>query len=183
MESRQLRARPRSIRSGIRLAGRRGTRGRGFTLIELLVVLLLLTITLGLIGLNLGNDNTDRVREEASRLTALLQAARDEAILQGQVLAVQFNADGYRFLRVDAKGQLKPLEQDESFRPRQLPEGMTLTVEIDSVPAQGEAGMILDPSGQMPPFTLTLHLGEAAWQTHYANGRIRSGAPGSEHAG
>ena len=146
-------------------------------------MLLLITITLGLIGLNLGDNNTDRVRDEANRLTALLQGARDEAILQGQILAVQFGSDGYRFMRVDAKGQLKPLEQDETFRPRRLPEGMTLSVEIDNIPAEGDTGMIFEPSGQMPPFILTLHLGEAAWQMRYANGRIRSAAPGSGNEG
>jgi general secretion pathway protein H len=158
-------------------------RAAGFTLIELLVVLLLLTITLGLVGLNLGGGDRDRVRDEASRLAALLQTARDEAILQGQVLVVEFNRDGYRFLRVDDKGRLSPLEHDDSFRPRHLPEGMTLVLELDGTPAAAGSGMVLEPSGQLPAFILTLRLGETSWETRHDSGRIRAQSPGGADAG
>lgn len=152
----------------------------GFTLIELLVVLLLLSIMLGLVGLNLGSNDQDRVRDEAARIAALLQGARDEAILEGQIRVVQFGDGGYRFLQVDGAGQLAALETDDSFRPRQLPEGMTLVLNLDGAAANAETGILLDPSGQLPAFTLTLRLGEASWQTRHAgDGRIRARAPGS----
>jgi general secretion pathway protein H len=156
---------------------------RGFTLIELLVVLLLLTITIGIVGINLGSNDSDRVRNESSRLAALLQTARDEAILQGQILAVQFQPDGYLFLRVNEKGTLTPLETDDTLRPRRLPEGMSLTVDIDGVPAENGAGLIFEPSGQLPSFVLTLRYGEAAWHTRNENGRIRALSPEALHAG
>lgn len=149
--------------------------GTGFTLIELLVVLLVLTVTIGLVSVNLGGGDTDRVRDEAERAVALLQTARDEAILQGVIIAVQFQAGGYRFLRLDNRGKLGVLDSDDTFRPRQLPEGMTLAVVIDGAPATGEAGLVLEPSGQLPTFTLTFQLGEAAWLARGENGgRLRS---------
>lgn len=156
----------------------------GFTLIELVVVLLILTLTIGLIGLNLGDSDNDRVREEADRVAALLQTARDEAILQGRILAVQFQAGGYRFLRVDSQGKLGPLTGDETFRPRNLPEGMTLSLVLDGAPGTAETGLVLEPSGQIPPFTLTFRLGNAAWQARGENGgRVRSAHPDEPHAG
>jgi general secretion pathway protein H len=141
----------------------------------LLVVLLILTVTIGVIGVNLTANETDRVRDEADRLVALLQTARDEAILQGQIIAVQFQPDGYRFLRIDAQGKLAEIESDETFRPRRLPDDMTLSVEIEGTPATEQAGLVMEPSGQMPPVVLTLRVGDLRWYAvHESAGRLRS---------
>lgn len=158
---------------------------RGFTLIELLVVLLVLTVTIGIVSVNLSSNDTDRVRDEADRLVALLQTARDEAILQGQILAVQFQPDGYRFLRIDGEGKLAVIESDDTFRPRRLPEGMTLSAAIDGAPAAGEAGLVLEPSGQLPPFILIFRLDKVRWYAvNESAGRLRSRAtPEAERAG
>jgi general secretion pathway protein H len=164
--------------------GRNRRAARGFTLIELLVVLLVLTVTIGIIGLNLGDRDTDQVRDEAQRLTALLQTAHDEAILRGQVLAVQFDDRGYQFLGVDAEGKLVSLAHDDTLHPRQLPEGMTLAVELDGAPATGAgAGLLLDPTGQLPAFTVNLRLGHAVWQTRNESGQIQSVNPEAARAG
>lgn len=163
---------------------RRRVRDRGFTLIELMVVLLVLTVTIGIIGINLVNRDTDQVRDEANRFAALLQTAHDEAILQGRILAVHLDGDGYRFLGVDAGGRLVALEHDDTLRARQLPDGMTLTVELDGAPVTGDrAGLLLEPSGQLPSFTLTFHLGDASWQTRSEDGQIRSRGPEAANAG
>jgi general secretion pathway protein H len=156
---------------------------RGFTLIEIMVILLILTITLGLIGVNLGRSDTDRVRDEADRLVLRLGAARDEAILQGRILAVEFEANGYRFLRVDDKGRLTPIEGDDSFGAYSLPEGMTLAVRLDGAPDTARSGLVFDPSGELPAFTLTLRIGQAAWQAQTDGGRLKSRAAGPQHAG
>ena len=159
-------------------------RARGFTLIELLVVLLIFSIMLGMLGINLGRGDRDHVRDEADRLVVLLQAARDEAILKGTILAVEFHPDGYRFLHLDNKGKLVPLANDDTLLPHVLPEGMTLTFDMDGTPAGGDANLILDPSGSLSAFTLTLRAGQASWLAQgQANGKIRSRPPGSSNAG
>ena len=156
----------------------------GFTLIEIMVVLLIIAITLGMVGINLQRGDNNRVQEEADRIVILLQAAREEAILQGQVFAVQFNTDGYRFLRLNNKGKLELIERDDVLSPRELPEGITLSFTMDGAVADTEAGLILDPSGSFIPFVLTLRAGEAEWQVlGLANGKIQSKPPEPLHAG
>ena len=147
----------------------------GFTLIEIMVVLLIVAIMIGMVGINLQRGDNNRVQEEADRIVILLQAAREEAILQGQVFAVQFTKNGYRFLRLSNKGKLELIEKDDVLSPRSLQDGVTLSFTLDGVAADTEAGLILDPSGSFTPFVLTLRAGEAAWQAlGLANGKIQS---------
>ncbi|MGB7543010.1 MAG: GspH/FimT family pseudopilin [Burkholderiales bacterium] len=156
----------------------------GFTLIEIMVVVLILAVAVGLIGVNLGRGETDRVREEADRLVLLLQAARERAILDGQVLAVQFFSDGYRFLQLDARGRLTPIAGDDVLSQRRLPEGVQLTAAAESALPGSDAGLLFEPSGVLPEFTLSLRSGAAVWQAQgTADGKIRSLPPGSAHAG
>lgn len=157
----------------------------GFTLIELAVILLIITITIGLIGVNLQRGDSTRARDEADRIVILLQAAREEAILQGLPLAVQFTRDGYRFLRLNEKQRkLEPIADDDVLMPRILPDGVTLAFEMDGAVAETEAGLILEPSGNFIPFVLTLRAGEAVWQAvGLANGKIQSKQPEPPRAG
>ena len=150
-------------------------RAQGFTLIEIVIVLLIITITIGLVGINLYRGDNDRVRDEADRIVLLLQAAREEAILQGQVFGVQFTHEGYRFQRLNSKGKLENIDTDDVLGPRTLPEGVTLSFEMDGVAAEDEAGLLLDPTGNFIPFVLTLRAGESVWQAlGLANGKIQS---------
>lgn len=159
-------------------------RAQGFTLIELVIVLLIITITIGLIGINLYHGDNDRVRDEADRIVLLLQAAREEAILQGQVFGVQFTQEGYRFQRLNAKGKLENIKTDEVLGPRTLPDGITLSFEMDGVAANDEAGLLLDPTGNFIPFVLTLRAGNAVWQAlGLANGKIQSKPVEARRAG
>lgn len=156
----------------------------GFTLIEIMVVLLIIAITIGMVGVNLQRGDNNRVQEEADRIVILLQAAREEAILQGQVFAVQFSENGYHFLRLNSKGKLEEIEKDEVLAPRRLQDGVTLSFTLDGAAADTEAGLILDPTGSFTPFVLTLRAGEARWQAlGLANGKIQSQQPEPLHAG
>jgi len=138
---------------------------RGFTLIELVVVLLIITIVLGVVGVNLNPDRGSVVREEAKRLALLIQTAQQDAILQGHILAVAFEPQGYYFLAINNKRELKPLPTDGVLRPRSLPPGITIySVAIDGAPETETPRLVLLPTGELPAFTVTLSQGEIRWQ-------------------
>jgi general secretion pathway protein H len=137
----------------------------GFTLLELVVVLLLVMIIFGMVGLNLGDREGADLHAEAERLVLLLQTAQQEAILQGWVLAISVQPRGYQFLRLQDSGTLTPLVGDELLRARELPAGIRISaVEIDGNLQEGDAGIVLQPSGEIPEFTITLRKGSARWQ-------------------
>lgn len=153
-------------------------RWAGFTLIEVLVVLLIISIMLGVIGVNLMRDPQDLAREEADRLALLLQAAQQEAVLQGQVYAVDISDNGYRFLRLDDEGQLQPVA-DDILRERQLPPGVTIvSVMLDGGGDRPKEGIVLPPSGELPGFTILIGAHEARWKVvGTPRGEIRSLSP------
>jgi general secretion pathway protein H len=133
----------------------------GFTLVELMVVLLIIGVIITFAGISMRGDPwAGPLREETRRLAALLDLAAEDALLESRELAVRFEIDGYRFLRL-RQGQWVDLADPGALRPRQLPEGMELELRLQ------EGGPALDPeedgpqvyilsSGEMTPFTLRL---------------------------
>lgn len=152
-------------------------RPAGFTLFELIVIILILTVVIGLVGLNLTRDASDQLKDEAQRLAMVLQAAEEEAILNGRVYVVALARDGYQVLTPDDKGKLGRISNDELYRPYRLPDGMTISAaSIDGVPAvQGRADILVDPSGLLPAFTVDFSAGEIRWRLEgLANGTTRT---------
>lgn len=139
--------------------------GRGFTLIEIAVVMLIIVIILGVVGANLEPDREAVLRDEAKRLALLLQTAQQDAILQGKILAVTFERQGYSFMVLDDTNKFQPLAQDDVLAPRTLTKSITIaSVDIDGAPETGTPRLLLLPSGELPAFTVTFSLGEARWQ-------------------
>lgn len=138
---------------------------------------------IGMIGIGLTRGDRDRVREEADRLAVLLEAARQEAILQGQVFAWQLTEHGYHFLHLDDRGRLAPLERDDLLSPRRLPDNMAISLASDGATPEDGAGIVIEPTGLFPPFVVTLAAGGAVWRVEgLANGVVRAAAPGRSHA-
>ena len=146
----------------------------GFTLLELLVVLLIIGIvsSFAVLSTNLaGRDQS--LDEESQRLLALLRLAGQEAVLQTEELAVQFDSNRYRFLRYE-QNEWKPLE-DDLFRERTLPDTLHVDLQLEGRPIVLDAPdkdpdksdmdkkdqpltpqIVLLSSGEVSPFVLTL---------------------------
>jgi len=149
-----------------RLARAPRVRSDGFTLLELLVVVGIIAIIVSLVGVQLARSPGEVVRNESERLALLMQAARDEAILQGRVFAFGAARDSYRFLRLDPEGKLQVTKDDELLRPRTLPAG----VSIESLQVEGaggevtqQRGVVLQPSGDLPGFRIQLAGAGVRW--------------------
>jgi len=139
---------------------------RGFTLIEMLVVIVIIGVMVALAGAQLMRSPGEAVRDESEHLALLLQAARDESILQGRVFAFGVARDGYIFMRLDRDGKLKVPKDDTILRPRQLPPGVViegLKIEGAENDAAQPKGVVFQPSGDLPARTMRKAGSGARW--------------------
>ena len=138
---------------------------QGFTLIEVAVVMLVIVIVLGIVSVNLEPDRESPVRDEARRMALLLQTAQEEAILQGKILAVSIEREGYYFLMLNDKNEFKPMTDDEVLHARPLPSGIVISsIDIEGLPENEKPRLILLPTGELPPFTVIFSHGDIRWQ-------------------
>jgi general secretion pathway protein H len=157
----------------LRFASRSAPRRTGFTLVELLVVVFILAAVLGMVTLRLTRDDRDIVRDEADRLVLVLQAAREEAVLQSALFVFELNEKNYRFLRPE-KDALAPISEGP-FSRHQFPPRLEAKLEIDGQAGGTHQMMVLDPSGALTAFALLLTVNDARWWVLGGpDGRIRS---------
>lgn len=155
---------------------------KGFTLVEVLVVLVILGVALAMIGVNFAPDPRRNLDTETRRLALLLQQARDEAMSTGSSIAFSAEPRQYRFWQRQAgpdggAKQWQAHPDGELFRPRGLPEGITVSeVRVNMQPAEGEAQKIIfTPSGMTLPFRLVLASGSLhSTVTGNGTGEIRA---------
>ncbi len=107
--------------------------GAGFTLIEVMVVMVIIAILVTAVSLSLKGDRVgEALGEEAQRLSALLNLAREEAVMRDSDIGLVLAQDGYLFAQrdetrtADAEEVFIPLNDDPMFRPRSLPAGTEL---------------------------------------------------------
>ena len=141
-----------------------GMTQRGFTILELLVVIVIVGIMVSFATLTVGGNEARTLQTEAQRLTALIELAVQESVLNGAEMAVEFEEETYQFLIYDGSDWL-PMPDGKVFRPRELPSGIHMEVEVEGQEAEEnlfgetEASRIwILSSGEVSPFTLTLEL-------------------------
>jgi general secretion pathway protein H len=112
------------------------SKGRGFTLIELLVVVVIMGIVSAMILLSFGILGDDRaLQQQARRMSSLLELATDEAVMQGRDFGLEFMQNGYRFVEHDpVLDRWNEVFDDDLLRPRQLEEGMELSLRLEGRP-------------------------------------------------
>ena len=147
-------------------------RAAGFTLIELLVVLVIIGITVTLAVLSVDLNQSHQLREDAKRLTALIQLAHQESILESLDISVQLGDGGYRFFTLGPDGKWVPWKKHGPFQSRTLPKDYRMDVNIEGQQSQSQSqsqnkrtlgGKKAPPSlvyilssGEITPFDLTL---------------------------
>ena len=110
-----------------------GGRQGGFTLLELLVVVVLIALLTTFALLSMPSTSTaDFQREEAERLFARLELAREEAMLQARSVGLEAGRDGYRFLHYEDEAW-HGFDERHPLRAHELEPGVRLDVRVDGV--------------------------------------------------
>ncbi|RJQ49579.1 MAG: type II secretion system protein GspH [Gammaproteobacteria bacterium] len=145
--------------TGIWSSARTAPPQAGFTLLEVLVVVFIIGVTLTLATLTVGNRTQEALEQEALRLSARLKLAGEEAVMQAREYALEFTADGYRFL-VFENNEWRALKQDGTLRARRLPDGLWMKVSLPDEAAQEQPDekapqrIYLLSSGEMSAFEI-----------------------------
>lgn len=137
------------------------------------MVLVIIGIILTFVVLATGGDKrAEQMQREAQRLTALIELASDEAVMRSEQLAIRFDEESYEFMILQDNEWL-PLNDDPALRPRELPKGIELRLELeDNQPDELTAEdselpqVFLLSSGEMTPFILTLSAPETEHRYH-----------------
>lgn len=139
-------------------------RVRGFTLLEILVVMFIIGLMFSLAILSVGDGGQEQnVRREAERFGALLALAQERAVLEAREFSVSFTEQGYGFLVLE-EDAWHLIADDELFRERTLPEGISFELAANdlpvdlSVPGDDKKGprphVLVLSSGELTPFDL-----------------------------
>jgi len=108
---------------------------RGFTLIELLVVVFIISLTAGLMLVNISFDSTeDKIKLEAVRLQSLLRFAHEQSIIRAEEYGVRFHQTGYRFMTLEPEAeQWIELSSDRHLTSRELENDMEFELFIEDI--------------------------------------------------
>ena len=136
----------------------------GFTLLEMMVVIAVIGIIAAGVAFSVSGTGGRRLDAEAEHLRDTLQLAADQSVLDGTDMGVYLREDGYAFLKYDILTRQWQVLKDGAFRPRTLPDGFTITLELARERQVLDAGGQAKPrpvltflsSGERDPFLLTV---------------------------
>ncbi len=117
------------------------SRARGFTLLEMLVMLIVIGITISFVTLSIGvGGRPVELKNEAEKLTGMLQLALEEAVLTGKPIGLRIDETldrrGTQFSyewSVLEQGQWQPFEQHPVLQDGQVSEGVELDLTLEGI--------------------------------------------------
>lgn len=135
---------------------------RGFTLIELLVVLLIMGLFAGLVSTITRPDDRALLRVEAERLAQLLDLAATKSRLTGKSIAWAADGPGYRFWQFSEDTYWSDILDDDTLRPRTLPQGMVIAgLRVENMNTPEHMRLEFNPYGATHAFSVEMALGTA----------------------
>jgi general secretion pathway protein H len=105
----------------------------GFTLIEIMIVVFIIGLITATAVITFGGQSRDtQLDEEATRLDALLDYAREQAELQTRDYGFRTNRLNYQFVVFDPMtNEWKLAQEDDALRERKIPEGLLPTLAVE----------------------------------------------------
>ena len=103
-------------------------------MVELLIVIVIIALIVSVTVASFGNRGDDAVvANEAQRLAALIELARERAELEDQEWGIDVAATGYAFLTFDPVRGIWERARPAQFRPRELPASLSMTLQVDAL--------------------------------------------------
>ena len=128
-----------------------------------MVVMLIIGLILGIAipAININNPE-DKLKEETTRLVALIDLASQESILNSKMIGIRTDSDQYEFLFLE-EDKWKPLD-DKLLTKRKLPEDIELKLQLEdySTPEASDSEeqiphIIVSGMGELTPaFTINI---------------------------
>jgi general secretion pathway protein H len=146
----------------------------GFTLLEILLVVLIIGIVSSLLVMSTSTSGSSRkLQQEAERLVALLQYARQQAILENRLYGLQLQHRGYQFMVYQNRNW--QVAEQTTMRLRQLPQQGRIYL-LGPVPVDPQQPAVMfSPLGEQDDFQLRLSLRDYHWRvTGQPDGRLTS---------
>jgi len=134
----------------------------GFTLLEVMVVVVIISVLSSFVILSLqGKDKSLQFENEAKRLNHVIALAREEAILNSEVLGLRFRKNCYSFM-VRKDDEWKAYN-DRVFGPHEIAAGIEFQLLINNIitflPVEQSPKVpqiAIWPSGEISPFELNI---------------------------
>ncbi|WP_412971562.1 type II secretion system minor pseudopilin GspH [Glaciecola sp. MF2-115] len=113
----------------------------GFTLIEIMLVIALIGLMISVVSYTaIGANNRDKVDEQAKRFQVVFDMASDYAVLNQVQLGIRIDEkeNTYTYVFLDDEDQWIEMADQKLFASYQLPEFMTLQLNLDDLPWEQE---------------------------------------------
>lgn len=145
----------------------RANHQQGFSLVELLIVLVVMAVLTSMVSLSFRSFESDPVELALERLRFDVNVLSNEAIVRSEPLALGFTEAGYHFFKLDEKNKWVEIENDSllktrTFENNNLKAQVVIEQEMLSLSAgpPEEPQVIVEPTGELTPFTYELAIGK-----------------------
>lgn len=135
---------------------------QGFTLLEVMVVVVIISVLSSFVIVSLQDrDKSIQFTNEAKRLNHVIALAREEAILNSEILGLRFRKNCYTFM-LRNNAEWKPYN-DRVFGPHKIPQGIEFQLLVNGIvtplpldQSPKTPQIAIWPSGELSPFELNI---------------------------